>query len=112
MTKNIMIRVFMDLKQYGDVIETARDRNIKADNDSDLIRKILFEYTEKIEAISFKLMRESDQSKEAQAAINEGEAVITSLRGEILEKNKFIEILENNLQRLKNVSKQRKKKGN
>ena len=102
----------MDQKQYCDVIETANNRGIKAITDSEMIRKILFEYVDKIEAIAYRLEMDSDDLKEAKAELLRKDSVIEKLRGDLTERAKEIEILNQNLNRRKNVSKSRKKTGN
>lgn len=112
MVKNILVRVYMDTSQYNLVLETAQRRNIRAGTDSELIRKILFEYCEKIEALAFKLMKDQDSVKAAQEEITKSEAIIEQLRADLRNKATEIDILKANLSRRKNVSKSREKKGN
>ena len=112
MVKNILVRVYMDTSQYNLVLETAQRRNIRAGTDSELIRKILFEYCEKIEALAFKLMKDQDSVKAAQEEISKSEAIIEQLRADLRNKATEIDILKANLSRRKNVSKSREKKGN
>ena len=112
MVKNILVRVYMDTSQYNLVLETAQRRNIRAGTDSELIRKILFEYCEKIEALAFKLMKDQDSVKAAQEEITKSEAIIEQLRADLRNKATEIDIFKANLSRRKNVSKSREKKGN
>ena len=112
MVKNILVRVYMDTSQYNLVLETAQRRNIRAGTDSELIRKILFEYCEKIEALAFKLMKDQDSVKAAQEEISKSEAIIEELHGKLRDITQKYDNLRSNLSRRKNVSKSREKKGN
>jgi hypothetical protein len=85
MPKNLLIRVYLDVKQYNDIIETANNRGIKAKTDSEMIRKVLFEYCDKIDAIAWKLMHEGDKVREMQEILGKKEAIIEKLQGDLRE---------------------------
>lgn len=92
-----MIQVFLDEKQHSDVKEAAATRKITYKTPSDMIRKVLFDYTEKIaDLVVTSVMIEGKIAglKEQSA---QKDAIIEGLRSEIHKKNQAIEILEGNL---------------
>ena len=113
MVKNILIRVYMDFNQYTDVMTTAKNRGIHATSDSELLRKILFEYVDKIESVAYRLTYEGEELKETKDRLAEANSVIELLHNDIRERQKEIETLKTNLESMRNVrTKSRKKKGN
>ena len=97
MTKDIVIQLFLDLKQFKDIKEAAESRKMAYKNNSDLIRKTLFDYTEKVaNMVLTNAMIESKVGGLKEQSIQK-ESIIEALRAEIHNKNIEIERLENNL---------------
>ena len=93
----MLIHLFLDPKQYGNIKEAANTRKIFAKNDSDLLRKILFDYTEKIaDLVVTSVMIEGKIAglKEQSA---QKEAVIEAQRHKISDLQNDISVLQNNL---------------
>ena len=99
MAKNIRIQLFLDNKQYDAVKEAVLTRKIGFTNDSDMIRKVLYDYIEKIASlvISQVVIQQKTASLTEQNA--QKNSIIEALRHEISEKNKEIDILKNNLKK-------------
>lgn len=97
MTKDIAIQLFLDLKQYEAIKEAAETRKIVYKTTSELIRKLLFDYTEKVSNMvaTSVLVEQKVGALHEQSA--QKEAIIEALRAEIHNKTIEIERLENNL---------------
>jgi len=96
-TKSMLIHLFLDPKQYGAIKEAANTRKIFAKNDSDLLRKILYDYTEKIaDLVVTSVMIEGKMAAyKEQSAQKDG--IIEQLRAQIHKLNQDNEILQGNL---------------
>lgn len=95
--KSMLIHLFLDPKQYGDIKEAATTRKIFGKNDSDLLRKILFDYTEKIaDLVVTSVMIEGKMAGLKEQSVQK-EAIIEGLRSEIHKLRQDNEILQGNL---------------
>lgn len=97
MTKDIVIQVFLDLKQYEDIKEAANTRKIVYKTTSDLIRKLLFDYTEKVSNMvaTSVLVEQKVGALHEQSA--QKEAIIEALRHQNSDLHNENEILKGNL---------------
>lgn len=97
MTRNIVIQVFLDQTQYGDVKEAVLVRNLTSVNDSDMIRKILYDWTKKVYDLNITAGLVAAKTAELKEQSSQKDAIIEGLRAEIRHKNNDIEILQGNL---------------
>jgi len=80
MTKNIVIQLFLDSRQYENIKEAADTRNINYRNDSDMIRKLLHDYVEKIAGIVISQVMIEQKTEHLKQDVAKKDAVIEDLR--------------------------------
>lgn len=91
------IQLFLDQKQYSNIKEAVANRKMSFSTDSDMIRQVLFDYTEKIAdlVVTGALIENKIASYKEQSSQKDG--IIEALRSQIHKLNQDVEILQGNL---------------
>jgi len=97
MTKDIVIQLFLDLEQFGDIKAAADVRRISYSNNSELIRKILFDYTKKIYDLNITAGLIESKTAGLKEQCAQKDAIIEQLRSQIHKLNQELEIEHSNL---------------
>jgi len=97
MTKDIVIQVFLDLEQFADIKDAADSRKMTYKNNSDLIRKTLFDYTKKVSDIVVSGALIDTKLGALRENVAQKDAIIEGLRHQIHDLNNEKERLEGNL---------------
>jgi Arc/MetJ-type ribon-helix-helix transcriptional regulator len=88
--KNICITLFLDQEQYNSIREIAFQRKITFKSDSEMIRKALYDYTERILKIAM------DQYLQ-KGEIAKKDSIIQDLRDQTVHYQQDLERLQENL---------------
>lgn len=99
MLKNIMVRIFLDIKEYTNIKEAADTRRIKADSESELFRKILNDYVDKIASVVISQVVIEQKVSEFKTALSQKDSVIEQLRTEVTNARNELDDLKENLRK-------------
>jgi hypothetical protein len=92
------IQILLEPKEYSNAVDIAKVRQLTFSNDSELFRKILYDYAHNLEQILLKIHGMQLQIEQNKQLVIQKEAIIEQLHSQISEKNKEIDILKNNLE--------------
>jgi len=101
MNKNLRIPLFLDVKQYTDIVETAKTRGISYKNDSEMLRKMLFDYTDKIESLLVAKIRYDDVVKKLREGNEKKQSVIDEYQKQVRDLSNELEGLKLNIKKRK-----------
>lgn len=97
--QNIRLSVFMDLGLYNKLMDIAKSRKITYKTDSELIKKVIFDYWNKIEDMLGALYHYQAKEEHFKTEKARLESIIEKLRDDCSKLNQEIEIIKTNKNR-------------
>jgi len=105
MTRNIEIKVYLNIDEYNNAVECAKTRKMSYTTNSEMIRKILYDYSEKIMGLVDANVLIEMKLAEYKQQVAQQESVIESLQATLRQKNNEIDVVKHNLSNLKKKKK-------